>query len=760
MRLKLIPSILIVMALIVSVGCGSGSNSTPPPVVSISQVSPSSATVRPGQTQQFSATVTGSSNTAITWSIGSGQGTISSSGLYTAPSAPTVPASVTVTATAQADTSKSNTAAVTLVALQSLAISPRSPAITVGGATGTVTFAATGTFSDGATSPNLTKADWTAQSTWTSSNGDVTIASGTSTATGAAVGVATVTATDAVGGTISDSTAVNVTGMNMGLANLHGSYAFAVTHADARGMAFAIGSFVADGNGTITSGIEETSAAVGNFPPGGLTFVAGSGCNTPSATGSCYTVYPDGRGVMSIALPGNRGTNYYSFILSSDGPPSTKGKFMQSDIHSVTEGSIELQTTADFATGLSGSYAMLLGGMDGTLCTVGICAATNQNPIALAGQFATASGGNINGVMDVNDSGTINGTAGSNASALAFTATLSGSVDLTTGRGTLVLTLPSALSTLYTGPWNFVYYMVSANKVFLMQTDVQTNPLASPPMPALAGIAEQQSSTNFGNADLLGNYVFLIDRSASSGVFGGAGQLGFAAANALSGEFDIYCPTTCTPMTAKTYTLGSSSAYTNVTTYGRATAAISAAPAGSTLSSAVVYLVSSGTSGSGKMYVLETDGKTNGGVAKQQSTPFSLPTGVLGFSLNELAVSGFDSSYTGQIDATSPASLTGIVDSNIAAYCGSNPPAGTSCIVSQAGTLLTGAFPALSAVDLYGRGVATLALPLQTPSNTYGFYLVSPTKMVVFGTGTNVPAAGSGGTTVNYQPVDGVIENQ
>src|SRR5437879_3261353 len=54
-------------------------------------ISPTSASVAPQQTQQFTATVSGTTNTAVTWSVDSinggnrATGTISSTGLYTAP---------------------------------------------------------------------------------------------------------------------------------------------------------------------------------------------------------------------------------------------------------------------------------------------------------------------------------------------------------------------------------------------------------------------------------------------------------------------------------------------------------------------------------------------------------------------------------------------------------------------------------------------------------------------------------------------------
>ena len=93
-------------------GGSSGMGFTPPPPAPISvSISPTSATVQSGNTQQFTATVTGSANTAVTWSASSG--TISSSGLYTAPSVgANTPA--TITATAEADSSKSASASVTV----------------------------------------------------------------------------------------------------------------------------------------------------------------------------------------------------------------------------------------------------------------------------------------------------------------------------------------------------------------------------------------------------------------------------------------------------------------------------------------------------------------------------------------------------------------------------------------------------------------------------------------------------------------------
>jgi uncharacterized protein (TIGR03437 family) len=90
---------------------------TAPLTIAVS-VSPSSATLTAGQTQQFAATVTNTTNAAVTWSLNpAGVGSIDSTGLYTAPSTVTSSQKVTVTATSVADPTKTGTATVTLSVL-------------------------------------------------------------------------------------------------------------------------------------------------------------------------------------------------------------------------------------------------------------------------------------------------------------------------------------------------------------------------------------------------------------------------------------------------------------------------------------------------------------------------------------------------------------------------------------------------------------------------------------------------------------------
>jgi len=108
------------------------------PVTVRVSVSPASASVQAGATQQFTAAVTGATNNAVVWTLNSSAsqpGTISSAGLYTAPSSLTVPAQVTVTATSVADATQSASAFITVNPAPSVHVSvaPQTATLQAGG---------------------------------------------------------------------------------------------------------------------------------------------------------------------------------------------------------------------------------------------------------------------------------------------------------------------------------------------------------------------------------------------------------------------------------------------------------------------------------------------------------------------------------------------------------------------------------------------------------------------------------------------------
>src|ERR1700730_4649748 len=110
-------------------GCKSG---TAGRVISVS-VTPTAVNVVTGATLQFTAAVTDTSNQAVKWSVaGSASGTISATGLYTAPGSVPTPAQVTITDISQKDTTKSGAATVTVTTTPtpssvSVVVSPSAP---------------------------------------------------------------------------------------------------------------------------------------------------------------------------------------------------------------------------------------------------------------------------------------------------------------------------------------------------------------------------------------------------------------------------------------------------------------------------------------------------------------------------------------------------------------------------------------------------------------------------------------------------------
>ncbi len=122
------PLLVFLLGVVALAGCSGATKSsppsnsnTPPSGSSVTvTVSPASANVRAGATQSFSATVSGSPNTSVSWQVNgvaggnATTGAISSSGMFTAPN--TVPGSntVTVRAVSSADSSATGSSSVTL----------------------------------------------------------------------------------------------------------------------------------------------------------------------------------------------------------------------------------------------------------------------------------------------------------------------------------------------------------------------------------------------------------------------------------------------------------------------------------------------------------------------------------------------------------------------------------------------------------------------------------------------------------------------
>ncbi len=129
-------------------GCGglvgSGPSQPPPSNITVT-VEPAAASVLLGEARTFTATVSNTGNTAVSWNVNeipggnAAVGTIDSGGVYTAPQILTAPPNVLLIATSAADPTKSGTAAITLTSSFSLAVTGQSSVTSGNTATYTAT---------------------------------------------------------------------------------------------------------------------------------------------------------------------------------------------------------------------------------------------------------------------------------------------------------------------------------------------------------------------------------------------------------------------------------------------------------------------------------------------------------------------------------------------------------------------------------------------------------------------------------------------
>lgn len=118
------------LAASLSAAChGSSSTASTPAGVSVT-VSPHAVSLADGATQGFSASVTGTSNTAVTWTVEpAGCGSVNGTGAAITYTAPSVATTCKVRATSVADASRSDAATVTVVSGVAVTVSPHTVAL-------------------------------------------------------------------------------------------------------------------------------------------------------------------------------------------------------------------------------------------------------------------------------------------------------------------------------------------------------------------------------------------------------------------------------------------------------------------------------------------------------------------------------------------------------------------------------------------------------------------------------------------------------
>jgi hypothetical protein len=248
-------------------------------------------------------------------------------------------------------------------------------------------------------------------------------------------------------------------------ARLEGRYAFQFNGLDSNGIYQSAGTFTADGEGNIAAGLEDINSNAGP-------------ATSTSFTGT-YQAGSDNRGMMTFSTAS--GTQTFRFALNVT---ARGGRFIEFDSTGIRgSGSFEQQDSSAFAvSALKGAYVLSLSGKDSAGNRIGALGIVD-----LDGQ-----GSIFGGSMDVNDGGVIAPTY----------ASFSGidRVD-STSRGILNLIIPGLAG----GSFRFAFYVVSAQKLFLVSVD----PLTSN-NPIFSGPVELQSGAPYLTSSFSGPTVFGI----------------------------------------------------------------------------------------------------------------------------------------------------------------------------------------------------------------------------------------------------------
>jgi hypothetical protein len=485
--------LLIALGAVAALSCCSsdGGNNEPPPTVSVS-ISPPAASCKIGESCSFSATVSGTTNTAVTWSLsgtgctGASCGTISSNGVYTAPDVVPVPAAVTVRATSQAAAGKSAVATVTIVS---------DVAVTVWPASAKVKTNDSYQFTQTLTGSSDTSVTWSVSGTGCTGSGCGTIDSSglyTAPALVPTVAAVTVRATSVVdpGKSADASVTIGATGES----KLAGSYAWFTRGVWSGLPAHLAGCLTMDGAGVIGEGLVDRTCDAS---------LGGSLIAQPYT--GFYSMWTENRGSISMVFP--FGSVLFMHSLATNGDKGFLQPFYDVGVRST--GVLMKQDPAAFmASSIQGTYVFQWTGSDSA-----------GHRIAEIGRFSADGAGVISGGgLDLNNGSTL-------IQGIPITGTYTVNAN---GRGTMALTMQGV------GTFQFALYVVSAET--LIVTSIGD---PGPSVPMLIGLARRQSGGPFSDASLEGTHVFeLTGRVSSTSAVATAGLAVSDGAGNLTGRFD------------------------------------------------------------------------------------------------------------------------------------------------------------------------------------------------------------------------------
>jgi hypothetical protein len=210
---------------------------------------------------------------------------------------------------------------------------------------------------------------------------------------------------------------------------LNGNYAFLLAGSGLGGTIASAGSFLADGQGHLASGVVDENLSPG-APAPGLPILA-------NPSGDNYTVGPNGRGTATFTTAGR--TYTFVFYLGPVGA-NTTAVFQETDSGIAGDGNFTLQQSAAFTlASIQGNYAIETSGISGSSMQVS------------SGQIAADGAGTIpSGNLDINTAGT-----------LSSAQPVTGSYSAPAATGRAVLTLNSSTP-------NYAAYIVSPTQVYIL----------------------------------------------------------------------------------------------------------------------------------------------------------------------------------------------------------------------------------------------------------------------------------------------------
>jgi Putative Ig domain len=293
--------------------------------------------------------------------------------------------------------------------------------------------------------------------------------SGTPTAmeSAASLGI-TVTDSEATPVSVTTTFTLTIAG-SQNTALLSGSYAFEFSGFNSAGAVIAGGSFTADGQGRITSGVEDMNSMQ-------------NGPQNQTFTGT-YTLGTDGRG--QLVFSSLSGSPTYDFAIDSSG---AHGRMIEADSTGIKgSGELELQSVStcsttsingEYAFGLSGNSVALGGFTAGPVVLAGRVTATPPTGSGTQGNFSSGEmDGNTPGEGMIEESlNSVSGTFQSTSQTARCTATITPTI------------LPSM---------TFSVYPVSSSWGFLVEVD---NVNSTIPTPFLTvGTLQQQVGVPFNS---------------------------------------------------------------------------------------------------------------------------------------------------------------------------------------------------------------------------------------------------------------------